>query len=148
MTLLEQIQNEAVDGKSDLATVLRKCRVLAARLKNEEFTAWVKHELDGYREAEVPDYRILFGQAQRTFLGAMGHRLTNVPLLADDIDPAVRDDLLRIRLNAGVASLLAMLGRAQEQDGCFRVAWPHPKQLHFIIAAPLASSNLEQLSEG
>jgi hypothetical protein len=32
MTLLEEIQNEAVDGSSDLATVLRKCRVLSAKL--------------------------------------------------------------------------------------------------------------------
>ena len=51
MTLLEQeSQNEAVDGTSDLATALRKCLILAARLKNQEFTEWVNHELDGYPE--------------------------------------------------------------------------------------------------
>jgi AbiTii len=31
MTLLEDIQNAAVDSKSDLAALLRKCKLLAAR---------------------------------------------------------------------------------------------------------------------
>jgi hypothetical protein len=53
MTLLEQIQNEAVDGTSDLATALRKCLILAARLKNQEFTEWVNHELNGYPEDAI-----------------------------------------------------------------------------------------------
>jgi hypothetical protein len=44
--------------------------------------------------------------------------------LESDIDPAARDRLVRIKLDVGVASLLVMLGRAQEQDGVYRIAWP------------------------
>jgi hypothetical protein len=136
MTLLEQIQNEAVDAKSDLATVLRKCRVLAARLKHKEFTNWIKHELDGYPEDGIPEYRILLGQAQGKFLGPMGSGLNNVPLLESDINPGeVRDRLLRIRLSGGVASLLVMLGRAQGHDGCIRIAWHTRRDSILSIAA-------------
>ena len=138
MTLLEQIQNEAVDGKSDLATVLRKCRVLASRLKNQEFTDWVKHELDGYLEDNIPEYRILFGQAQGIFLGTMGSGVKNMPLLAEDvISEKVRNRLFRIKLNVGVAALLAMLGRAQEQGGVYQVSWP-PEAFAFYRSSNVA----------
>jgi hypothetical protein len=36
MRLLREIQDAAVDGASDLESLLRKCRVLAARLKHDE----------------------------------------------------------------------------------------------------------------
>ena len=72
MTFLEQIQNEAVDGSSDLATTLRKCRVLSAKLKNGEFTQWVVNELGGYDDASLPDYRILSGYCYGNFVGAGG----------------------------------------------------------------------------
>jgi AbiTii len=35
VTLLEEIQNSAVDAQIDLATLLRKCKLLAARLGNQ-----------------------------------------------------------------------------------------------------------------
>jgi len=60
MTLLQQIQTEAVDTHSDLATPLRKCRILAQRLGVPEFKDWVIHELEGYpAEAELPEYRVI-----------------------------------------------------------------------------------------
>jgi hypothetical protein len=59
MSLLREIQNLAsADG--DVVTVLRKCKILAARLASDEFANWVKWELDGYPEAQpTPEYRRL-----------------------------------------------------------------------------------------
>ena len=55
MSLLREIQNQAIDGKSDRESLLRRCRVLAARLKHDDFKKWVQHELDGYPSAaEAP----------------------------------------------------------------------------------------------
>jgi hypothetical protein len=76
VTLLEQIQNESVDGSWDLATVLRKCRVLAAKLKNDPFEDWVIHELEGYFNAALPEYRILHGQCYGTFSGGWQYGAT------------------------------------------------------------------------
>jgi hypothetical protein len=36
MTLLQDIQNAAVDASSNLATLLRKCKLLAARLGSQQ----------------------------------------------------------------------------------------------------------------
>jgi hypothetical protein len=59
MTLLREIQEAAIDPKIDIVTVLRKARLLAARLKNADFESWVLRELNGYPEdTELPPYRI------------------------------------------------------------------------------------------
>ena len=59
MTLLREIQSAAIDSTVDISTVLRKAKVLAARLRNSEFASWVDLELNGYGEATLPPYRIL-----------------------------------------------------------------------------------------
>ena len=45
MTLLREIQN---DADTSVAVVLRKCKILAARLRHEPFKVWVENELNGY----------------------------------------------------------------------------------------------------
>jgi hypothetical protein len=62
MTLLREIQLAATDGSTDISTVLRKVKILAARLHNVEFIEWVNRELNGYTGVEVadlPPYRII-----------------------------------------------------------------------------------------
>lgn len=59
MTLLEDIQNSAVDANSDLGTLLRKCKLLAARLGSQPLEDWLIWESNGYPDdVPVPDYRI------------------------------------------------------------------------------------------
>ena len=53
MTLLREIQADAVDTNVDISVLLRKCKVLAARLGNKEFNLWVERELNGYTSREV-----------------------------------------------------------------------------------------------
>lgn len=59
MSLLREIQDLA-SGNEDVATVLRKCKILAARLGSSEFSQWVDWELNGYPESQpIPEYRRL-----------------------------------------------------------------------------------------
>ena len=59
MSLLREIQSAAVDANVDVTVVLRKCKVLAARLGNEDFKLWVENELNGYKSKDtLPEYRI------------------------------------------------------------------------------------------
>ncbi len=41
MTLLREIQDAATNENVSLAVVLRKCKILATRLKHEPFRKWV-----------------------------------------------------------------------------------------------------------
>ncbi len=84
MTLLEEIQNAAIDSKSDVGTLLRQCKVLAARLNNKPLENWVLWESNGYPESvSVPDYRIWRLSLRGHFVGGFGAQYRNaaVPLI-------------------------------------------------------------------
>src|SRR5665213_2227657 len=67
MTLLREIQAAATDPTVDVSTLLRKAKILAARLKNPEFEAWVDNELNGYEDRKaVPLYRVLYSSPKAT----------------------------------------------------------------------------------
>lgn len=60
VSLLRDIQNDLASAQADTTTVLRKCKILAARLKSEPFSEWVDCELSGYPESkQIPEYRRL-----------------------------------------------------------------------------------------
>jgi len=70
MSLLDEIVRESSDGNSKVAGLLRKLKVVAARLKIYRLESWVESELSGYdREAELPAYRGPFASE------VMGHFL-------------------------------------------------------------------------
>ncbi|MBW1649147.1 MAG: hypothetical protein JRJ44_00455 [Deltaproteobacteria bacterium] len=61
MSLLKEIQNDAIDSNIDLAVLLRKCKVFAVRLGSPEFKQWVGNELSGYADIEsLPNYQRSF----------------------------------------------------------------------------------------
>ena len=106
MSLLREIQDAAVDGSSDLETLLRKCRVLASRLKHEELKKWVTWELDGYpTDVSLPDYRKCWGHCFGIFVGKFGRRIDNCPIPATDIPDEFRDALTHRQFREGVGGV-------------------------------------------
>lgn len=106
MSLLREIQDAAIDSKTELAVLLRKCKVLAARLGNPEFKNWVENELSGYKDIdELPEYRILSVNSKGHFSGPFqsGLRNADIPLMC------IKDDfhqhLTHSYLAQGVASM-------------------------------------------
>src|SRR5687768_7814454 len=68
MSLLREIQAVAVSSDVSIADLLRRCRVLAVRLNNEEMVTWADSELNGYRnETALPAYRQTDVRAYGTF---------------------------------------------------------------------------------
>lgn len=58
MGLLAEIQNDAVNDTTPVATLLRKVMVLASNLDSGVLEDWVKLEMNGYPvDVEVPEYR-------------------------------------------------------------------------------------------
>ncbi len=88
MNLLEDIQNAATDSSSDVSTLLRKCKILAARLENQHLEDWLIWESNGYPEAAlVPSYRIWRLQVRGNFLGPFSkyqHAPIPIALLSKD----------------------------------------------------------------
>ena len=81
MNLLEDIQNAASDPSSSVSTLLRKCKILAARLGNQRLEDWIVWESDGYPEdVSVPNYRIWQLQVRGNFLGPYSSSLNLAPI--------------------------------------------------------------------
>jgi hypothetical protein len=77
VTLLEEIIEGASGKAVDLPTLLRRCKVLAARLESKPAEDWLEFELDGYPvHVAVPRYRVLPMQLKGNFMGEF-HRAEN-----------------------------------------------------------------------
>lgn len=122
MSLLREIQSAAIESETDLASLLRKCKVLAARLGNAEFGTWVDNELNGYKsDDDLPQYRILEGlHSKGNFLGAFGsgHRNADIPLMT--IPEKFREPVSYAYINQSVALIERLIedspGRSSVQE--------------------------------
>ena len=80
MSLLREIQDAAVSSDCDVSVLLRKCKILAMRLGNDDFKRWVDQELNGYdAQSELPAYRLLRVESKGVFSGFHG-LAKNVPV--------------------------------------------------------------------
>lgn len=123
MSLLQDIQNAAIDSQSDLASVLRKSRVLAARLKNEDFIKWVQYELDGYPlGCDVPEYRKCNSESVGYFAGLAGSELRNAPIPPMCIPEQYRELMGIVEFRQGVTALKNI---AEQSKGLnLTISWP------------------------
>jgi AbiTii len=122
--LLLEIQKEAVDGNTELSTVLRKCLVLATRLGHRQLKDWANWELNGYpASSELPDYRILKGlHSFGHFFGIAGSAIKNAPLSLLNLPEPGRRNFQDPPLREGVASIAEMA--RIHSDGTVHWAWP------------------------
>jgi hypothetical protein len=123
MSLLRDIQNAALDSKVHLPDLLRKCKVLAARLGNPEFKSWVDAELNGYGEKEnLPSYRSFRVESHGNFSGFMGSGLQNASIPLSCLPAQFRDMLFIHHSREPISSLADLVSK--EGSGSFRVPWP------------------------
>jgi len=121
-SLLRQIQDTAIDSSVDLPTLLRKCKVLAARLGSDEFKQWVEWELSGYPSTDkLPDYRILAVNSKGHFSGPFGSGLRNADIPLACFDEEFRVDLGHSYLMGPIAALDDLIQRSK--GGSFQEPW-------------------------
>ena len=112
MSLLREIQDSAIDSSSEVATLLRKCKVLGARLGSDEFKAWVDLELSGYlgdSANDLPDYRIVRVNSKGHFSGIAGSGISNADIPIGCLPEEFREPLSTAYLTDPVASIEALL---------------------------------------
>lgn len=130
MSLLRQIQDAAIDSSIDLPTLLRKCKVLAARLGNDDFKRWIDNELSGYDDKDdLPEYRILSVNSKGHFGGAFGSGLRNadIPLLCLPED--FRESLGHSYLMQPIAAMESLV--ANSTSGTLQEPWNPDLVAHF-----------------
>lgn len=122
MSLLRQIQDAAIDSSIDLPTLLRKCKVLAARLGNDDFKRWIENELSGYdSKDDLPEYRILNVNSKGHFGGPFGSgiRYADIPLSC--MPENFRENLAHSYLMQPIAAIASLA--ASEKSGTLQEPW-------------------------
>ena len=113
MTLLEDIQEAAVDSKSDLAALLRKCKLLAARLGSQPLENWVLWESNGYPDGiDVPNYRVWPLELKGHFYGPLGSGLRHAPIPILCLPEKSRQYYQRYECRLSIGSIEAILASA------------------------------------
>ncbi len=123
-TLLRQIQDAATDDSVGLPTLLRKCKVLGARLGNDDFKQWVNWELEGYNgieDEDLPSYRKLFVHSKGTFVGGFGRRLDNGPIPVECLPEAIREAMSMSYLGQAVAAIESLV--SDSSSGTLQEPW-------------------------
>jgi hypothetical protein len=115
MKLLEQITLHAVDEKADLPRLLRLCLVLATQLQHEPFKKWVTDELEGYRDDEVPSYRIFSTRVRGKFQNSHYESTLDIPL--EHLPEEAQMYLAQIHFRASVSATLRLLD-SQKDKAC------------------------------
>jgi hypothetical protein len=111
MSLLRDIQNELASPGTDVTNVLRKCKILAARLGSRDFSTWVDWELNGYPESQpTPEYRKLPCSYWANFMN-LAWRRDRVPIPATIAPEKYRDRFECIEFRDGVAKAVAFTGK-------------------------------------
>jgi len=129
MSLLREIQNSAIDANEPIATLLRKCKVLAARLGNRALKEWIEHELNGYPTiSTVPEYRILSTACKGNFAGYSGRRMDNGEIPKSAITKDYRKSLFTSYVAQPVAAIESLINSS---DGSVREPWPTDTTAHF-----------------
>ncbi len=125
MSLLREIQDAAIDEKIDISVVLRKCKVLAARLGNAEFKKWVDQELNGYKDQDVlPEYRVFEVFSKGHFVGPFGSELRNGDIPISCLPEKWRDNFRYTRAREPISSYSSLLKVSETQDGSAMAQWP------------------------
>lgn len=122
MTLLRQIQDDAVSNDVGLATVLRRCKVLASRLDSKLLEEWIRWESDGYpRDVVLPKYRTVRGRVLGHFSGPFGSELRNAEIPSSCIPEELRKPCTTYEVHE---SIQAIEGLNEAEKGRLQVPIP------------------------
>jgi hypothetical protein len=124
VSLVVQLQKEIVDSDVSLSDILRKAKILASLLRNEEFKSWVDAELKGYDSPEdIPNYRKFRPANMGTFAGAFGKVVNNVQIPVSYLPEELREFAEKMEVSHGVKELEASATQAAKNDK-LRFPWP------------------------
>ena len=105
MKLLDDIIVSVTETKEPISDILRRCLVLAYKLKNDTLKTWVEKELNGYHDNdELPSYRKTGAQSKGLFFGYGGSQLSNQPLPRYILDPEHREFASSVKLHQPIAA--------------------------------------------
>ncbi|MBB1634901.1 hypothetical protein [Cupriavidus sp. UME77] len=104
MSLIRSIQAEAIEAATSVSSLLRKCKLLAARLDHAHLAQWVEWELNGYPNGvDLPPYRVTPTYSYGNFAGMAG-QASHLQIPVSVLPEALRDHYRVARLGGAISS--------------------------------------------
>ncbi|MBN9453242.1 MAG: hypothetical protein J0I42_14940 [Bosea sp.] len=130
MKLLNEIIEGATASDIGLPVLLRKCLVLASRLKNGTLKEWCGAELDGYSSDDaLPEYRIFGANSFGLMVGPLGAQIRNQPIPLGLLSERHRDLIRYIRMPEPIAEIESLA-----KSGSDELSSPWPADLVAMYA--------------
>jgi hypothetical protein len=125
MNLLQRIQEAIVDPSMKLADVLRLCKILAGHLRHQAFKEWVDCELNGYKDYDLPDYRLIKDVKSYGKLKDVDTTTTLKNAYFDTFPSIFKEMFETYRVRQNVNSLERIVSQAHEKEQIiFTEEWP------------------------
>lgn len=126
LSLIARLQADIVDSGVPISDVLRRARILASLLGNDELKRWVRAELEGYQGVDdLPDYRKFTPINMGTFSG-FGRMVKNHQIPISFLPPEVQRLAKQLDVRQGAKEIETL---AAKKEG-FRVPWPMEAVIH------------------
>jgi len=113
--LIRQIQADVLDQNISVVSLLQKCKILAAKLEEKEFSEWIERELTGYPSKEKPpSYRIIKTLLMGHFAG-IGGRVKNAKIPLDIFPEEFHKQLQYFYVLNSVASIEESVRKGEDK---------------------------------
>ena len=114
MSLIHEIQAAVLQEGTDIAPILLKLRLLAARIGSDPLADWVRNESEGYsHDSEIPDYRYLNVTYTASFAGSFGASITNAPISSLMVNKYAGENWVRNGMRESMAAVDDLLTSAE-----------------------------------
>lgn len=133
MSLIQDIQAAAISQTTDVPTLLRMCKLLAARISHPQLNEWADRELNGYPDVEsLPEYRVVrvnsFGKFHGGFMQADRLQIS-VSILPEKL----QEQFSHAYMTCGISVYTTLLTGDQTD----RVIEPWPVELALVYVSKL-----------
>ncbi|CAM4368762.1 hypothetical protein [Gillisia limnaea] len=128
---IDGIVQDLVDSEKKLKDTLLKVQVLAFKIKNEKLKNWVDSELNGYKDNNIPEYRIIPTPVSgnlvqnRGFGGFLTRNNTTLPI--EYLKKETYKRVTRLEFSSKVSEIERMLA----QDKSYHIDIPHYIYIEF-----------------
>jgi hypothetical protein len=128
MSLVHDIQAAAISQDTDIPTLLRMCKLLAARISHQQFGEWVDLELNGYPSFDsLPDYRIVQVESYGSFIGSFA-RADRMQIPITVLPKDLQERYRYAYMGSGISAYTGLI--VDDKSGSFQEAWPLNLAVH------------------
>jgi len=129
MSLIHDIQAAAISQTTDIPTLLRMCKLLAARISHEQFAQWVDKELNGYPNVDsLPDYRVVQVESYGQFIGAFS-RADRMQIPVSVLPKEIQKRYCHAYMGSSISAYSALI--EGDKTGSLQEQWPLNLAIHY-----------------